>query len=230
MVSHTIKYASPDSRVIYNDYNHYGERLNHIGRTNKMLQALRPILAEVPPKVRIEGATRKEVVAEVERWNKSGYVDWFTISSNLHFTMNYSHNFEEFRKESLYNRVRLADYDADGYLEGVETVSMDYRELFERYRNEPNVIFVLDPPYLSTDCGTYQNNYWRLSDYLDILKCLRGTRFIYFTSSKSNIIELAEWLGKNDFHENPFDGAKETRCHVSGQALNYDDIMIIKTD
>lgn len=57
------------------------------------------------------------------------------------------------------------------------------------FRLVPEVIFILDPPYLSTDCGTYRSdNYWKLSDYLDVLKCLQGTRFVYFSSSKSTIV------------------------------------------
>ena len=229
LVSHTIKQARPDCRVVYNDYDHYSERLANIGRTNEMLRALRPIVASVPHKLRIDEPVRSQVVAEVEKWNRTGFVDWFSISSNLHFTMNYSHNFEEFSKETLYNRVRLDDYNADGYLEGVEVVSMDYRRLFDQFRLVPDVIFILDPPYLSTDCGTYRSdNYWRLSDYLDVLKCLVGTKFVYFSSSKSTIVELADWMGRNQSIGNPFEGAKIYRQHVNGIALNYDDMMLVK--
>ncbi len=71
-------------------------------------------------------------------------------------------------------------------------------------------------------------SYWRLTDYLDVLKCLQGTRFVYFTSSKSAIIELADWMGRNQAIGNPFDGAKVYRLHVGGVCLNYDDIMLVK--
>lgn len=229
LVSHVIKRVRPECRVVYNDYDHYSERLANVERTNDMLRAIRPIVASVPHKMRIEEPIRSRVVAEVEKWNKSGFVDWFSISSNLHFTMNYSHNMEEFRKETLYNRVRKDDYDTESYLEGVEIVSMDYRRLFDQFRLVPDVIFILDPPYLSTDCGTYKSdNYWKLSDYLDVLKCLQGTKFVYFTSSKSTIVELAEWIARNNFHGNPFEGAKVYRQHVRGIALNYDDTMLVK--
>lgn len=229
LVSHTIKRARPDCRVVYNDFDHYSERLANVGRTNAMLQALRPIVAPVPHKMRITEPIRSAVVKEVEKWNKTGYVDWFCISSNLHFTMNYSHNFEEFSKQTLYNRMRKDDYDVEGYLEGVEVVSMDYRRLFDQFCKMENVVFILDPPYLSTDCATYKNDsYWKLSDYLDVLKCLKNTKFVYFTSSKSTIVELADWIARNDFHGNPFEGATIHRFHVEGIALNYDDMMLVK--
>ena len=229
LVSHVIKRARPDCRVVWNDYDHYSERLANVGRTNEMLKALRGIVAGVPKKLRIEEPVRSAVVAEVERWNKAGYVDWISISSNLHFTMHYSRNFEEFCKETLYNRLRKDDYDVEGYLEGVEVVSMDYRRLFEQFRLVPDVIFILDPPYLLTDCGTYRDGaYWRLADYLDVLKCLQETQFVYFTSSKSTIVELADWMARNPMACNPFEGAEVHHVHVSGQALNYDDIMLVK--
>lgn len=228
LVSHVIKRARPDCRVVWNDYDHYSERLANIGRTNEMLRALRPIVADVPRKLRIDEPVRSRVIAEVKRWHDTGYVDWFSLSSNLLFTMNYVHGFEEFSKETLYNRIRLEDYNGEGYLEGVEVVSMDYRELFERFRLVPEVVFILDPPYLSTDCGIYRSDsYWRLADYLDVLKCLQGTRFVYFTSSKSTIVELADWIARNPMACNPFEGAEVHRVHVSGQALNYDNIMLV---
>ncbi|MBR1626414.1 MAG: hypothetical protein IJ681_04635 [Bacteroidales bacterium] len=84
-------------------------------------------------------------------------------------------------------------------------------------------------PYLSTDCSTYRSdNYWRLSDYLDVLKCLQGAKFVYFTSSKSTIVELADWMGRNKSIGNPFEGAKTHRLQIKGSCLNYDDIMLVK--
>ncbi|MBQ9658593.1 MAG: DNA adenine methylase [Clostridia bacterium] len=229
LISHTIKQARPDCRVVYNDYDHYCERLSNVNRTNAMFQALRPIIKDVHNKQRIDEPMRSQVIAEVERWNKSGYVDWISLSSNLLFTMNYAHNFDEFRKSTLYNRLRKDDYDVEGYLDGVEIVSMDYRRLFDLFSKTPCVVFILDPPYLSTDCSTYRSdNYWRLSDYLDVLKCLQGTKFVYFTSSKSTIVELADWMGRNQSIGNPFEGAKTHRLQVKGPCLNYDDIMLVK--
>lgn len=99
-------------------------------------------------------------------------------------------------------------------------------------RNSKNYVLFLgetNAENLSTDCGTYRSdNYWKLSDYLDVLKCLVGTKFVYFSSSKSTIVELADWMGRNQSIGNPFEGAKIYRHHVSGIALNYDDMMLVK--
>lgn len=229
LISHTIKRVRPGCRVVYNDYDHYSDRLALVDSTNAILRSMRDILSTVPRKMRLDEPLHDIVMAELSRWSQKGAVDWLTISSNLLFTMKYAQSLDEMQKQTFYNRIRLDDYDVSGYLDGLEIVSMDYRQLFERFRLVSNVVFILDPPYLSTDCGSYQCGYWRLSDYLDVLTCLRGTRFVYFTSNRSSIIELANWISKNKFDGNPFDGAIEHRSHVSGQALNYDDIMLIKT-
>lgn len=94
----------------------------------------------------------------------------------------------------------------------------------------PTAIYLIDPPYLSTDTKTYTNmDYWRLGDYLDILKMLEGNAYFYFTSEKSQIIELVIWLSENGFKKNPFAGAttkvlQTTLSHTS----KYNDIMMLK--
>lgn len=96
-------------------------------------------------------------------------------------------SFDELGKENLYNSIKQTDYVADGYLDGVEIVKADYRELFAQYKDTENVVFLVDPPYLSTDTKTYKC-YWKLADYLDVLKVLEGHAYIYF------IITHRHWL------------------------------------
>ena len=88
------------------------------------------------------------------------------------------------------------------------------------------MVFLVDPPYLSTDIKTYKM-YWKLSDYLDVLTVLSGHRFIYFTSNKSSIVELCEWIGKNKLIGNPFENClrREFNAHMNYNA-SYTDIML----
>ena len=71
--------------------------------------------------------------------------------------------------------------------------------------------------------------YWRLSDYLDVLNVLRDKPFVYFTSNKSSIIELCEWLGRNKTLGNPFENTQkvEFNAHMNYSA-KYTDIMLYK--
>ena len=158
-----------------------------------------------------------------------GYVDFITLSSSLMFSMKYKLSVAEMRKEVLYNNIRKTGYpESSDYLKGLEIVSCDYKAVFNQYKDVPGVVFLIDPPYLSTDVGTY-NMYWRLSDYLDVLKILEKHSFVYFTSNKSSILELCEWIGANKTIGNPFEGCtkKEFNAHMNYSA-EYTDMMLYK--
>ena len=68
---------------------------------------------------------------------------------------------------------------------------------------------------------------WRLSDYLDILTVIANNNFVYFTSNKSSIIELCEWIGKNRSIGNPFINCNKIifNAQMNYQAT-YQDIML----
>ena len=143
------------------------------------------------------------------------------------FAMKYVTCFTDLKKETLYNKVKSANYPlCSGYLDGLTITSCDYKEIFEKYKDVPGVVFLVDPPYLSTDNTTYKM-YWKLPDYLDVLTVLSGHRFIYFTSNKSSIVELCEWIGRNKLIGNPFENCnrREFNAHMNYNA-SYTDIML----
>lgn len=227
LLSHITKRERPDATVVYNDFDNYRRRLENVGRTNHILAELRELTKHVPRHKIIPGTVRKRIFSLLEQEEAEvGYVDYITLSSSLLFSMKYVLSLEGLAKETMYNNVRKTDYDCSGYLDGLEITNCDYRELFNKYKGREDVVFLVDPPYLSTEVGTY-SMYWRLPDYLDVLKVLNGHRFVYFTSNKSSIIELCEWLGKNNKVGNPFEKAvrKEFNAHMNYNS-RYTDIML----
>ncbi|WP_294958643.1 DNA adenine methylase [uncultured Flavobacterium sp.] len=228
LLSHTVKSIYPDATVLYNDFDNYSERLQNIDKTNLILYELRQILQNCLPERKILGLERDSVLNCIKKAQNSGYVDFITLSSNLLFSMKYVLNYEQLEKETLYNCVRKSDYDATGYLDGIQVTSKCYKDLFEMYRDKENVIFLVDPPYLSTESGTYKS-FWKLRDYLDVLNVLDGTKYFYFTSNKSSIIELCEWIETKTPMSNPFTGAyTETMNATVNYQTSYTDIMIYK--
>lgn len=230
LLSHITKHQRPDATVVYNDYDGYCERLRAIPRTNALLSDLRTIAKDVPRHKPIKGEARERIFERIIcEEQEYGYVDFITISSSLMFSMKYQLSVDGMRKETLYNNIRKADYpDCEDYLSGLTITSCDYKELYEQYKDIPDVVFLVDPPYLSTEVGTYKM-YWRLSDYLDVLTVLQDKPFVYFTSNKSSIIELCEWLGNNDTIGNPFKDCRkvEFNAHMN-YAAKYTDIMLYK--
>ncbi len=195
LLSHTVKIVFPNAKVVYNDFDNFKQRLNTIESTNEIVAKLREMLRDYPRNKRITGKHRDKVVNLLKQAEESEYVDWITLSSSLKFSMNYGTCLKDFTNDTLYNKVRLSDYNADGYLQGVEVVRMDYKILFEQYKEYDNVVFLVDPPYLSTDSSTYgSDGYWKLQDYLDVLFVLVNQNYFYFTSDKSQIVELCDWI------------------------------------
>lgn len=231
LLSHITKYQRPDATVVYNDFDGYSRRLQAIPQTNALLADLREIAKDTPRHKPIKGETRERIFERIIREeNESGYVDFITLSSSLMFSMKYQLSVDGMRKETLYNNIRTSDYPlCPDYLDGLTVTSCDYKKLYEQYKDVPGVVFLVDPPYLSTEVGTYKM-YWRLSDYLDVLNVLRDKPFVFFTSNKSSLIELCEWIGRNQAIGDPFNGCQRIEFNAQmNYAAKYTDIMLCKS-
>lgn len=228
LLSHTTRACKPNATVVYNDFDNYRQRIAAIPATNALLDRIRPLLADSPRHTRLPKDVRTAILDLLADADAQGFVDYITLSASLLFSSKYATTLTELSRETFYNNIRCSPYTAEGYLDGLIITSCDYRELFEQYKDNPRAIFLLDPPYLSTDTTTYTMR-WTLADYLDVLTLLNGHRFVYFTSNKSHIIELCEWMGQNPSLGNPFADAVR---HEQGITLNhnssYTDIMLAK--
>lgn len=232
LLSHTAKRIFPEAKVVYNDFDNYSLRLENISKTNKLLADLRGLLNGVPDQSKVDDVRRAMIIERVEIEAKTGYVDYVTLSSSILFSAEYVTNFEELRKATMYNKIRTSDYDvnASDYLAGIDIVRSDYKELYNLYKDLPNVLFLVDPPYLSTDTKTYQSDkYWKLRDYLDVLNVLVGSNYFFFTSNKSSLIELCEWFADNRNFENPFkNSVLNTQNITLNKTAGYKDMMLYK--
>lgn len=230
LLSHTIKTNYPNSRVIYNDFDNYRQRLLNIERTNAVLKSIRETLKVVPKDAKVPLEQKKSILQLIKKEiDITGYVDFITISSSILFSMKYVTSYDELEGQTFYNTVRESEYDATGYLDGVDIECLDYKLLFEKYKHLNNVIWLVDPPYLSTETGTYKCSYWKLKDYLDVLNVLDGSNYIYFTSNKSQIVELCEWIETRTYVGNPFQGATTSTVDVQmNHSSKYTDVMLYK--
>lgn len=228
LLSHTAKSIRKDAQVVYNDFDDYHTRLLHVDKTNRMIAHIRTLVDGCPKDKKIPDAIKWKIIHYIKTEEQKGYVDYITLSSSLLFSMKYALNMEELEKSTMYNVVRQSDYEVNGYLDGLHIVCQDYKALFNKYKDVDNVVFFVDPPYLSTEVGTYKN-YWRLSDYLDVLNVLKDNSYIYFTSNKSSILELCEWLEQNLQANNPFAGSIKEEMNVTvNHTSSYRDIMLYK--
>lgn len=228
LLSRTVKDTHTEAVVIYNDFDNYAERVKAIPTTNLLLSKIRDLTVGLPDSVKMPAEIKNKILELIKK--QPGFVDYITISSSLLFSMKYATSYEALEKETFYNTVRQSPYDGTGYFDGLEVVSMDYKELFAKYEKTPNVVFLIDPPYLSTEAGTY-TGYWKLNDYLDVLDTLRVPCFFYFTSNKSQILELCQWMGARTNFKNPFSSANtSTTAMTMNYNSSYTDIMVYKNE
>lgn len=206
LLSHITKCHKPNATVVYNDFDNYRQRLAHIGQTNELLGLLREVLKDAPRDKLVPGDIKETVIRCIEEHNaRYGYVDYITLSSSLMFSAEYATSLNGLKKECMYNRVRRSNYAlCEDYLSGLTIISEDYKHLFNRYKEMPNVVFLVDPPYLNTEVDSYNMTWW-LGDYLDVLLVLLKHPFVFFTSNRSSVVELCEWLAHNGSLSNPFE-------------------------
>lgn len=232
-MSHVAKRTIPNATVVYNDHDGYRRRIEAVPQTNALLADIRAMVSgTVAPGKRITGNVRERISARiVYEAESAGYVDYVTLSSSILFSGKYADTLGGILKSTWYNNVRNGDIPACAdYLDGLEVVSCDYRELWAKYRDVPGVVFVVDPPYLSTEVGCY-DCYWKLGDYLDVLDVLQNGRYVFFSSTKSQIVEFVECLAHKGLARNIFEGCDRVDVinRVTHNAFNHD-FMIVCAD
>lgn len=230
LLSHTIKQERPLARVVWNDYDNFAHRLECIPITNEILAQLRLLVEGNAKGERIDHL--KPTILEVIKKYPTDKVDFISLSASLLFSGKYATSLQGLGKENFYNCVIKSSYSDKDYLQGVERRSTDYRNLIDEFVKAENVVFILDPPYLSTDVSSYTGgNYWRLKDYLQIVKWLSTMpMYVYFSSNKGQLLDLFDFLCNEYNFPSPFKGTERIVVNTSVNFLStYEDIMIYKT-
>lgn len=227
LLSRIAKDTLTDVRVVYNDFDNYRQRLENISTTNKILKDIGAVLKDYKKSERVRPEDKNKILDIFKKYeeNKS-FVDYITLSTSVLFSSTYATSFEEMEKQTMWNRLIIQYQEAKDYLNGLEVVSCDYRDLFDKYKNEDGVLFIFDPPYLTTDIKSYNKvNYWTLIDYLNILLLTKSNNFIFFTSNKGSLIDLTKWMNEN-FNTKILEGKIVERKNTPRGNVFYTDYMI----
>lgn len=230
LLSRAAKDVLPHARVIYNDFDGYTQRLENIERTNEILDLIRPFIEVTGTLKRVSEDKRKKILDLLQVQEAKGFVDYITLSSGLLYSGQFATTLEQLSKHPFYNNnLRRSPISAEGYLDGLEVTCKDFRELFEEFKDCEKVLFLLDPPYLQTDLDSYHNSdFWTLGETLDVVRMMMGSRFIFFTSDKSDIPELLDWLSENT---TGFDFVKSAEIHkrtnFTDKIHHYEDYMYV---
>ncbi len=169
------------------------ERLLHIDETNELLRQIRAVCREPKQKL-ISNETKLKINEVIEKF--TGYKDPITLSANLIFSSLMFTELPPLLKHPFYNVLKNCGYDTNisDYIEGIEFVRCDWKELYSKYQNDPGVVYIGDPPYLYTDKSGYSSDHWTLQDALEVLDIMKEDNFILYTSDKPGIITIINFL------------------------------------
>lgn len=227
LVSNTIKYTCPNARVIWNDYDNYQQRLDNVEQTNEILKRFE-FLSIYKKNEKISEEHKQQVLKICKEYeDKGAFVDYVTISSQVLFGGTYAFNFDDLKIRGFFCKAHFPIlYNTQSYLKNIERVRCDAFSLISQYKDNPNVILVLDPPYLQTHVEGYNmNNFWSLGDFLRLIDVLKEhPKFIFFSNEKSQALEFLKWA--NQYTNNAFRNLKiikKTHYKIGGkQAKNGD--------
>lgn len=230
LLSHTAKQLKPKATVIYNDFDGYAERLNHIDDINRLRQIIFNYLHGIIPKNgRLSKEIKEEIINKINDFK--GYKDLNCLASWLLFSGQQVGSVEALFTKDFWNCVRQSDYPtAEGYLDGIEVISESFHKLIPRYQNQDKVLLLLDPPYLCTRQDSYkQATYFDLIDFLRLIN-LTKPPYIFFSSTKSEFIRYLNYMQESKTDNwRAFENYKRIVVKASASKDGiYEDNMIYK--
>lgn len=193
LLAHNAKHLLPKATVIYNDFDGYTDRLQHVADTERLRQQIFDLLADVPRQKALSDTQKQAVIDTINQFD--GYIDVLSLANWLLFSGKQVRTLDELYANTFYNTVRKTPYiPIDGYLDGLEITTESYTTLMARYKDQPKTLFLLDPPYLYTGQGAYnQDKYFAMVDFLYLMSLTRPP-YIFFSSTKSELMDYLDYL------------------------------------
>ena len=230
-LSYVIHKLKPNAKIICNDFDDYRERLKNVNITNELLSAIKLINPEKEQGSKYNPKEREQIKQLLLEYGREHWLDIITLSNALCFSSMRATNIDQLLSRFYYNRIPQKPYNVDWYLkdlEGIEFVQKDWKKLYEEYKDKENICFIADPPYFNTDQGSYQNK-WTFSESLKTLNILTQEHFVYYSSNKSLILPLLEYLN-NNLLDNKINYTCITipRSQLNNRSKAWTDIMLIK--
>lgn len=235
LLAHYAKRLFPHARVIFNDFDHYADRLKNIDHTNELLDSVRRMVMGYDRDKRLPDDVADNIRHKFKEHD--GFFDLRTIETNVLFSGNSVKSKDELTASrgekghrTFYNTVVAKNYEADGYLDGLEITRRDYLDLLKEFAGQEKTLLILDPPYINTDQSRYKTyEPFGLGAFLRLMKAIKPP-FIFFSSEKSEFADYVEVLKETEDcdYNALFAKAKwyTRRQGISGNNLPYLDSMV----
>lgn len=196
LLSHNIKQAYPENKVVWNDFDNYQHRLDLIDISTRKIQEFyyKNILTDIKTQLgkKMSPEQKKLFLDFISQWPKE-QLDLKTLASITQFMGTKQERDITTGKYSLFMNRFFLPKSYKLYLKDVTRERMDFRGLYEKYKE--NELFILaDPPYLETYTKCYTGDQWSFEDLSDLISIIKQHRFIYFSSSRVDHRNLLDGL------------------------------------
>ncbi len=225
-ISYMIHKVFPNAKIICNDFDNYMERIQNIDKTNIFIDKVKEILKDAEKGKRVSDEVKAKIDELIN--NETDYIDFITLSASLLYSSQYTTDKEEFQKRVYWNHPVKFHYNEDisDYIAGIEFVKKDWGELFEEYIETENAIFIADPPYPKTNNFAYENKKWELADTLQTLEILKMPYFAYYTSSKTGLIDIIEYMKEQGIPISNYETFVYKRAQISNVTKENQEVIL----
>ena len=197
ILSHWFAHQYPHNKIIYNDYDNYMSiyTSDNINKLNELLNKIRNIIISkgIKKAEKIDDTTE---IFELIKQYYQNYEENYKISNLLTANLCYN-NGKLHIKTQLFNKVIKENYEYnENYIinqKNIQIIHEDYKNVIEQFKDNNNIFYILDPPYLATE-KCYYNDFWGIDNNIDVIRLLMFNKCIIFESDKSQILSLLKLL------------------------------------
>ena len=181
LLANFFKQMYPENRVIWNDYDDYNSRLKMIDITENIRCELWNILElEFGKKLTIR--EKKDIKIYLE--NKKEKLDYKSIYSWFSFNL---------REDLYWNKLpKFPINNIEGYLKDVERISEDFENTLFKFKNNDNILWICDPPYLQTYQNSYKSSFEEKQALILLENLKKQNNVLLFSSTNTSWINLIE--------------------------------------
>ena len=238
IISHWLLNYFPDAIVVYNDFDHYLDRMKNTDTTNQILEEIRNAFCDMKQHTRLMEREKEQIIKILNKYNDKD-IDFETLKINILYTRSFKKITSkiDFYKEAFYYNVTTTPYNPispDDYLPGVLHCSCDYMKLYNfikrKYSSDPEtykVVWIMDPPYLYTNVGGYKETFSSLKEAVKFVTLLSEPYILFFNSTKSGYEELINLLGIRERSGVPPLKRLEYKTHIHNTKSNENDEFLL---
>lgn len=208
LLANFFKELYPNNTVIYNDFDNYLARIAKLEATDEklaeLIEEIKKKHQKIEKNIKLLPEVKEYLYKEIDKLDENIYDIHKIISIFSLFGI-----VKQRKKTGKYviTGININEnwgnsskrFNLETYLKGVITERLDFRDLLDKYNEEkyPKILYIVDPPYIETDCSHYKGGFTKELHEIFIKKLKEMTNFIYFNMDSTSAGKEAKEMFDN---------------------------------